>query len=589
MSSFEQIARALWRARVTWFIPIWMFITAVAAIRIVWVLGRADASNLQTKSALGFSTVRHALQSWTRKDRSAAGLLAALVPFYVAIMLAGEDFTYYDNSMFTLYTLRGLNILPPIWRGNGRFFPLGHQEFNVIRHLTGTAFGYHLFPVIELIALVCLLLALDDDLAPAARACIAAFTLILPSVVISFGGLIFTERNILLWIGVFAYCMKRFDLAASPRWAAGAVIAAQFILYYKETAFIFIFTFAVTRMILRGRESGSIFAFSSDSSNKRGYLDLWLACLSMVYLLYYFAAMIPHPNMGYADQARLNYADTLWAYLRLDPLAFLLVAFVAWRSYRIFAHRQQPWLLWDSLALGGVAYFFAYLRLSMYASYYLAPVDLIACLYVGRIFVPSYANLRRPMQLAVTLAVALLLAQQLAFSTFCVFERKNTIRAKAEMARAILAHYRRDPTGTTVLYFPFANTTLVMQFGAYLQHLGVPVDTPSAPGSRNPAVVLTSAAVATEGPCVAYEEIQCRPGGAPESGDLVVVLPDDEASSAEVAPFRENGALLASYSPRPELPSWIHPYLGILHNASPHAVTQTFPDRWLDASVTQWK
>jgi len=392
-----------------------------------------------------------------------------------------------------------------------------------------------------------------------------------------------------LWIAVFAYCMRRFDRAASASWAAGAVVAAQFLLYYKETCFIFLFTFAIARLIVRAREPGPIYAYSAHSSDKRGYLDLWLACLSVIYLLYYFAAMVPHPNMGYADQSRLSYVDTLAAYLRLDPLAFLLVAFVAWRFFRIFARRQQPWLLWDSLALGGVAYFFAYLRLSMYASYYLAPVDLIACLYIGRILILSYANIRRPLQLAVALAVSLLLIQQLAFSAFCVFERKNTVRAKAEMARAILSHYRRDPSAPAVVYFPFANTTLVMQFGAYLQHIGVPVDAPPAPGARNPSVVLASAAVSTSGPCVAYEEIQCQPGVGPKAGDLVVILPDDEASTAEVAPFRDDRVVLASYSPRPALPAWIHPYLGFLRSASPHAVTQTFPDRWLDASVTQWK
>lgn len=589
MLPFEQIAKTLWRARVTWFVPIWIFITAAAAIWIFRALARFDAQYPGTENLYGGVSNHLNLRSWTRKDWAATALLAALVFTSVVVMLTWEDFTYYDNSMFTLYTLRGLNIAPPIWRGNGRFFPLGHQEFNLIRHFASTALGYHLFPAFELIALAAFLLAIDDDLSPASRAFLAAFILILPSVVISFGGLIFTERNILLCVAALAYCMKRFDRAASPAWAVGAVVCAQCLLYYKETSFLFLFTFAVARLLLRGLETGSVVGYYTRSPDKRSYLDVWLASLSLLYLLYYFAVMFPHPNMGYADQSRLNYMDALWAYLKLDPLAFLVVVFVAWRSYRILAHRQQAWVLWDSLALGGVAYFFAYLRLSMYASYYLAPVDLIACLYIGRILILSNPRMRRPLQLAVTAAVVLLLIQQLAFSAFCVFERKNTVRAKAEMASAILSRYRHDPSATTVLYFPFASTTLVMQFGAYLQHIGVPIDTASVPDSRNPSVVLASAAVATAGPCVPYEVIRCQPGGRPEPGDLVVVLPDDEASSAEVAPFRENGVLLASYFPRPQLPSWTHPYLGILRNASPHAVTQTFPDRWLEASVTEWK
>lgn len=589
MSSVGRILRTFWRARVTWFVPIWILITAAAAVWIFHALRHFGSEDARSESFdIG---VRQGVsqRTWTRTDWGATAFLAFLVFSSIAIMLAWEDFTYYDNSMFTLYSLRALNIVPPIWRANGRFFPLGHQEFNIIRHFTPTAFGYHLFPALELVALAALLLAIDDDLSPASRAFLAALGLILPSVVISFGGLIFTERNILLLVAALAYCIKRFDRAASPGWAVGAVLCAQCVLYYKETTFLFLFTFAVARLLLRGLESGTVFGYYTRTLDRRSYLDVWLAGLSLFYLLYYFVVMFPHPNMGYAYQFRLTYPGAFWAYLKLDPLAYLLVVFTAWNCYRITFHRQQPSLLWDSLALGGVAYFFAYLRLSMFASYYLAPVDLIACLYVGRVVILSYGKMRPLLQAVVTAAVVLLVLEQVAFSAFCVFERKNTVRAKAEMARAILARYRRDPSAVANLYFPFSNPTLVMQFGAFLQHIGVPVDAPEVPGSFNASVALVSAAVATQGPCVPYETIQCQPGGHPEHGDLIVVLPDDQASSAEVEPFRQNGVLFAYYSPRPQLPSWIHPYLGFLRSASPHAVTQTFPDRWLDASVTDWK
>ena len=54
------------------------------------------------------------------------------------------------QHMFTLITLKGHDITPPIWNGEGRFFPLGHQEFNLIRHFTNTVFGYHVLPIIQL-------------------------------------------------------------------------------------------------------------------------------------------------------------------------------------------------------------------------------------------------------------------------------------------------------------------------------------------------------------------------------------------------------------------------------------------------------
>jgi hypothetical protein len=50
-------------------------------------------------------------------------LLALFLGGYIAVMLAGEDFTAYDNSQLTLYSLRGTDFPPPIWRDSGRFFP----------------------------------------------------------------------------------------------------------------------------------------------------------------------------------------------------------------------------------------------------------------------------------------------------------------------------------------------------------------------------------------------------------------------------------------------------------------------------------
>jgi hypothetical protein len=65
---------------------------------------------------------------------------------YVVPTLTREGFAYPDNSMVTLYTLRGHGLLPPIWRQNGRFSPLGHQEFNLVCHFTNTVIGYHVLP-----------------------------------------------------------------------------------------------------------------------------------------------------------------------------------------------------------------------------------------------------------------------------------------------------------------------------------------------------------------------------------------------------------------------------------------------------------
>jgi hypothetical protein len=65
--------------------------------------------------------------------------------------------------MFTSGTLIGRDNTPLIVSG-GRFIPLQHQEFNLIRHFTHTATGYHVLPIAELLIFSYILLILDSEL-----------------------------------------------------------------------------------------------------------------------------------------------------------------------------------------------------------------------------------------------------------------------------------------------------------------------------------------------------------------------------------------------------------------------------------------
>ena len=77
--------------------------------------------------------------------------------------LVWEDFAYYDGSQLTLLTLKRHNFPPQMDPGTGRFWPLGLQEFNLIRHFTGTITGYHVLPIVQLLIFSWVLLILDDE------------------------------------------------------------------------------------------------------------------------------------------------------------------------------------------------------------------------------------------------------------------------------------------------------------------------------------------------------------------------------------------------------------------------------------------
>lgn len=91
-----------------------------------------------------------------------------------------------------------------------RFFPLCFQGFNLVRHFTDTSVGYHFLPIAELLVFGGILLILDDELGVAARTALAMLALLTPSILISFTGLVFPQRNELLFLACLMLSVKRF-------------------------------------------------------------------------------------------------------------------------------------------------------------------------------------------------------------------------------------------------------------------------------------------------------------------------------------------------------------------------------------------
>ena len=526
-------------------------------------------------------------QIGTSKALVALTLLGAFLAFYIAMILAWEDFAFYDNDMFTQYTLRGQDFPMPVWPAAGRFFPFGQQEYNLIRHFTDTPAGYHVLPIAQLLFFSSILLVLDDELSIVARAALAIVALLTPSILISFSLLIVPERNVLFFLACLALSIKKFEHTKSIAWAVAAVISAQFMIYFKETAFLLLLGFAAGKLILRCRnkyDAGWDFGRLWDRESR---LDFCLAFLAVAFLAQYFAFIGIHGDRGYAVEHRLPLSVIVFAYLRWDLLSWLFMAVVIGRFYLILRRRVTPSLLWDGLALGGAACFLGYIGLRLFGSYYLAPVDLIAILYIGQFAALGWNKLASRSKLAALLIGSAILAQDLAFSAFSVFERKNVIRAKAEIASVVEARYRSGAGNVRRLYFPFATHYMIEEFADYLEYRGVPVERAEGQGGRPNSVAMVSTSPADgSGYCGWCRMADGSASGvvAPDPGDLVIVLPEDEASRAEASAYRKRGDLLLSYDPRPPLPQMLHSLY-----VSPYGYRAKLPDRWMDASVTLWK
>ena len=585
----KQVVIAMWAARLGHFWRIWFALTIAAAMSAAWWVGRGGIPIARAPKRVWGHRVLTRRLVLSRTSLAVVGLLVAFLVCYVGAMLKWEDFTYYDNDQFTLYTLRGHNFGPPIWPGIGRFFPLGLQEFNLIRHFTATAAGYQALPIFQLLILSCILLILDGELNFTGRAGLAVFALIAPSIVISFGSLICPERNVVFWLACLALLLKCFERTHATAFAVAVVICAQIMIYYKETASLLLLSLAIGRLILRRVVLNKMPLDYRRLMDRESRLDMCLAGLGVVFLLYYVATMLPHPHMQYAVDARLPEAQTFFAYLKLDLLAWLLVIVVFVRAWLILRHSVVPSTFWDSLAMSGLVYFGAYLYLGMFSAYYLAPVDLIAVLYVGRLTILSAPRVpvwRRAALAIVVLSVAL---QETSLSAFSLYERKNLIHGKAEIERAVEARYMNGAGDVKRLFFPFASPYAIMVFASYLDYRGIPVKGGGVQSGGLRDVVMVGRTIARDGPCVPYRLIACHRGSSPDPDDLVIVLPDDDALRNEVAAYRDRGELLFSYMPRPFVPQWLFPFAQSLHIASLRFAQQEPPGGFLHGSVTAWK
>jgi hypothetical protein len=585
MSFFEQL---LMRHRSLPFALIWITITVGAVTWGALAVGQVAAPISQKGPRPPISLILTWRRAGASRAVAALTLLAVFLVAYIVMALLWEDFAYYDDAMLTLSTLKGHNLSLLIDPRMGRFFPLGLQEFNLIRHFTDTITGYYVLPIVELLIFSWILLILDDELSITARAVLVILALSTPSILISFDNLKCPERSVLLFLTCLVLSVKRFEQTKFIGWAVATVICAQIMIYTKETAFLLVLGFAVSRLILRCKNA-DFGGWSYDRLwIKESRLDLCLASLAVLFLIVY-VGFVGNVSMRYATSAPLLRADIVLGYTRVDLLPWLLIAAVLGRIYLILYYRVEPLLLWDGLAVGGVACFLAYLYLIIFGVYYLAPVDLIAVLYVGRLAVLSWGKIRSWGKIAAMLLAFIVLFQHVLVSAYALFERKNVIHAKAEIASVVETQYRL--TGNDLrLFFPFASGYMITEFVPYLNYRGIPVEGVTDEASRLNSVGLAARHIADDGRCPGWTSIRCQDVDRPALGDLVIVLPDDKASLAEASVYRERGELLLYYNPRPPIPHWLYRLFDGLHLGPQYGYRyDTLPDRWMDGSVTKWR
>jgi hypothetical protein len=562
------------------FWAVWSFLTAAALISTAWIF-RSSASPAVSEQ----NSPRETRFDWSRGTIISVALLAIFLGAYSVMILAWEDFSSYDEAELTGFSVRGADLPPMILPEEGRFYPLSLQEFNVIRHVTTTPAGYHAFSIAEVVALALILLVLDDRLRIPGRVVLTGLALFTPAVIVSFMGLVFAERSIVLLLVCLAIAVKLFERTRSAWWAAAAVLSSQVMLYLKETVFLLLLGFAAARLILRCRNSASAGWDFSRLRDQESRLDLCIVAVSLAFLAFYALMIFPHTGAGYLAAEHTSLAETVSFYMSHDPLAWVFAVVVAARAYSIFRRRVTPQLLWDGLAFGGVVYFGAYLGMRMARNYYLAPVDFIAVLYLGHLLFSSWGRMRPHVRIAAATLAAAILYLNVSLSVARIFERKYVVHEKVELARVILERYQRDPRLVRGLYFPFADAWVAGDFLAYLNYRGLPVEQVSGESMGGGDVQIAGGKTDKDGRCWRYANFACRPSDALEPGSLVVVLPDDNVLPAEKNLYLKSAQTLLSYDPGAHVPTLLRKSLKRLHCRSVLRSIDSLPTVYVGA----WK
>ncbi len=485
-------------------------------------------------------------------------LMALFVCFFVFVIYYREDFACFDCDQLTDFAVVG-HRFPPIWPSEGRFFPLGFQEFNLLRHVTRTPFGFQSVAAAQLVILAGVLLSVLKECRMAWRALIAVAVIVTPTLVISFTGLIYPERNALFWLTILILCLQRANSKITSIYFLACFVATHFLLYYKEPLVVLVIGYAASRMLLavysnRRAEQGSWREFL-----RRNIVTVGLLVVAAIYSILFLVFMFPFPFRpssyirNQLDVQHLDKVAALPAFLRTDWVVSLLAVVLLLRVARFVLAGQALEPMWDSLAIAAMAYFAAILGVGIYADYYLAPVDLIAVLYLGRLaalWVPPRFSWRTAI---VGMAYVCLVAHNAASSTLKILERKERILSESELAGFLKNYNAQSGRERIEVFFPKTNGFRLAEISSYLLYKGIRLARREGMlDGASPEFVVAGTGNYPSGICHDDKPYLCKHENEPEEGGLIVLLPGDVVRKSDLEQTAKDTVPLVSVASWPE-------------------------------------
>ncbi len=277
------------------------------------------------------------------------------------ILYYASDFPYYDTAKI------------------GRFTPLAAMEYNFALIFTShpSPAWYYAIHALQLLLVTVALVSVLKRVTPRhglGYLAIAVF-MFTPGFAYSWFRMQLNERDLVLFLALYLWAYFSYLGDRKSTWPLVlAWFAANFVLYYKETAFIIVGAISFSYLVLGWKEKD------------RRLKVFHAACLAsaILYLVIYTLYILPHGGVfsyarGESDffirllKNVLNYA------LVSDPVIILLVFPLAgYRLFGIVSGRDKPHLIHDPLLAAATAFVCAYFVLNLQGIYYFQPAYVLA-------------------------------------------------------------------------------------------------------------------------------------------------------------------------------------------------------------------
>ena len=337
-----------------------------------------------------------------------------LPPLILSILvLPFVQWGFSDDDVFIQHYLVGQPYPFPMG-SDGRFFPLGHQEWRLLPRMT-QAWMFHGTALIEY-SIFCFAVWTLIAKRPNIKGLSAfIFVVTLPPIVISFSNIILPERNQLTAVALWFLFYNIWKNTRKISFGLLALFFANLGLYYKEPTCLFLGGFALVQLVLSLKSHGTHKLF------RECWSDIALLASCAIFLLVYFSIESVRTITGPAAYAGnyLSLTKGLPTFGRLalkDPLVVLLMLWGAGLNIHhliLYKSERRPYL---ALWVGAVLYFCSLMFAGLSSKYYDAlPIFGFGLLIAGELVRRTMSNLARMVCWAIVFVNTILWAPSIAY------------------------------------------------------------------------------------------------------------------------------------------------------------------------------